>query len=509
MKTRINKFLNRGSLLVLTVFFLTIYTKINAQCSEAENATMRKYAELTRNSANTQGCAACASLANLFCIAENGLYKNDKAKVQQAISATKETIKLMGDPICCPELLTKSPNWGQPKTEGTQTNAPQQSKAAQDIQAITNEVNNAINTANNLKAIDKAEGQLQEDLKNIEKLMTENSTLPEREYESEDEINSEYSARLTNLNKLAATHLDIKTKIQNLGYSATGELLSNSSTTGLGVFAGIGALASTDKKESKAFSENAIKKLQSSKSNQLFKHRYKGSDFQLDVIDVKMQEYSSKTYPTDYTSLLDYTLVPGYKEGMNFEAFKKLFPKGKVKNTGIIDRYQMVKADSNSEYYFTMSRKGLKFRLMQLDEVTRYSDVFSPEKLKEYQQKILDEIQFYDNLFNLKPEYSKSDKQAELSEAKKMLNNMSQDEILQLVKAQNPKANDQDILNALKKMESMTTSNSDPINIINVISWSDKTNKSFSLNAKLVVKNDKITLLIMKSDKNLQPANFD
>ncbi|MDN3722771.1 hypothetical protein QRD02_00125 [Aequorivita sp. SDUM287046] len=58
----------------ILVFLLIIFSDVAyAQCSEMENANMKKYAELTRNSEDAQGCSMCAWLANLYCIAENGV----------------------------------------------------------------------------------------------------------------------------------------------------------------------------------------------------------------------------------------------------------------------------------------------------------------------------------------------------------------------------------------------------------------------------------------------------
>ncbi|WP_313031268.1 hypothetical protein [Soonwooa sp.] len=225
----------------LLVIFITTNCNMNAQCSEAENATMKKYAELTRTG-DTQACSHCAWLANLFCIAENGLYKNDKFEVQNAIDATKQNIKLMGDPICCLELLTKTPKFGQQKNGSenktiAENSAAQQSQTMIDIQDFANEVNSAISTMENLNAINKTGEQLQKDLDKVEKLMQENATMSDREYQSEEDINNEYNIKLANLKKLAATHLELKTQMPNLGYSAAGELLNNPNSTGLGAFA--------------------------------------------------------------------------------------------------------------------------------------------------------------------------------------------------------------------------------------------------------------------------------
>src|SRR5690606_22366087 len=123
---------------------------------------------------DAQGCSQCAWLANLYCIAENGLYKNDKTEVQNAINATKTNIKLMGEPICCPELLTKSVKWGQPKAENGQSvtgTVAESNKTVQDIQDVVNELNNMIVTVDNINAIDRTAEQLENELKNIEKLM--------------------------------------------------------------------------------------------------------------------------------------------------------------------------------------------------------------------------------------------------------------------------------------------------------------------------------------------------
>lgn len=494
--------------LAVTIFMATVfYNKTYAQCSEAENATMKKYAELTRTG-DAQGCSQCAWLANLFCIAENGLYKNDKTEVQNAISATKANIKLMGEPICCPELLTKNPKFGQQKNASTgngNATTTTQSKTEQDIEALTNEVNAAINTIGNLNAIDQTYGQLKEEIEKIEKLMNESSLMADRIYQSEDDINSEYNSKLSNLNKLAETHLSLKTKMQNLGYSASGELLNNSSSVGLGAIALIGTVASTDKKESKTFSENAKDRLQTSKSNKLFKHKYKDSDFQLDLIENKMTEYFSKTYPEDFSNLLNNSIINGYKAGMNYKEFKKLFSKFKWKNIG--PAHYMIKDYGNgSDFYFKLGlSKGDYSTVREVEQVTTYSAAFSPEKLAEYQQMILNEIKSYDNLFNIKPKSYKSGNA--VSEATNILSNMSSEQIFNTIKSSNPKLTDGEIQNVMKLIGSQTntsTSNANPINSTTTVIWTDNTNKSFSLMSRLSVKNEKITLEIKKIERNLQ-----
>lgn len=499
----------KSGLAVLIFLAVTMFNTAMAQCSEAENATMRKYADLTRNSANAQGCAACASLANLFCIAEKGLYKDDRAAVEKAIRDTKETIKLMGDPICCPELLTKSASFGQPKTGAeAANNAAPQSKTAQDIQDLENQLNAGMNTLDNLNALNSSAEELQKDLEKVEGLMKANTVLFNREYQSEAEINTEYNQKLANLNKLAALHLELKTNLHRLEYAAAGELLNNSDTAGLGLLAGVGAMSSTHKKESIAHSDRAKAKLQNSKSEKLFQYRYKDHDFQVDLIENEMQKYFSKTYPADYSNLLNHTLVAGYEAGMKYEAFKKLFPKSKIRETGI-GSYRMENAKSDSDFHFRMDRKGLKFRLMELEEIQSYSAPFSPEKLKEYQQKIVDEIKLYDDLFNLKPEtYTSSNNEA--SAYHEIFKSMDIQELLEQNKKTNPQLTEQNILNAMQHLEAQdAAANSNPVNSFTTVTWSDKTTKAFSLIASLKVARETLTLTIKKKDRNLQPADFD
>lgn len=524
MKTKLPTHLNLSVFTLLVIFFTGTNNSLYAQCSEAENATMKKYAELTRNSANTQSCAACASLANLFCIAENGLYKNDKTEVEKAIAQTKETIKLMGDPICCSELLTKSPKWGQPKSENGQTGSlAKQSKAAQDVQEIVNVINNGITTLENLEAIDKMDKQLQNDLEKVEKLMQENMVLSNREYQSEEDINKEYNLKLLNLNELAKTHLALKSKMQSLGYSASGELLSNSSTTGLGVIAAAGAMMSTDKKESKQFAEDAKNRLQNSKSEKMFAFKYKDADFQLDLVKNKMDEYFNKNYPSDFNNFLSYTLVNGYKGGMKYDDFKDLFPKFKLKQHSYITKnitdkkspvtakYRMENAATDSEFLVSLANKKFKLRTVELEQVFTYSATFSPEKLKEYQLKILEEIKFYDHLFNLKPtSYSTENP---VAKGLNVLTKLNHEELYKIIKSNNPTLSEEQISSAIKMLSSSESiqeaANVNPVNSVTTVRWSDNLNKAFILETTLTVKNETITLKITKTDENLLPLNFN
>ena len=82
-----------------------------AQCTEAKDADMAKYKRLTETQ-DAQGCSQCAMLSLYFCSAKYCATAEDKRKVGAMISACKRNIQNMGQPYCCPELVTREPQWG-------------------------------------------------------------------------------------------------------------------------------------------------------------------------------------------------------------------------------------------------------------------------------------------------------------------------------------------------------------------------------------------------------------
>src|SRR5690606_21467970 len=138
-----------------------------------------------------------------------------------------------------------------------------------DVQKIVYVVNDAIGTVQNLNTIDETRQQLQKEDEKVYRLIDKNKKLSNLDYNSEYEIIKEYNIKLDNLNKLADVHLTLKTKMKEVGYETSGELINNSNTFDLGVIAGMGALVSKDVKESKEFSEGAINHLNASKTEKL------------------------------------------------------------------------------------------------------------------------------------------------------------------------------------------------------------------------------------------------
>jgi hypothetical protein len=99
--------------------FIIVFN-LKAQCTEAKNSEMAHYKRLTLEK-DAQGCSQCAYLAMLFCSATYSVTPTDKTKVGSLITATKANIRNMGDPICCPELLSRQPQWG---TMANNTSSP-------------------------------------------------------------------------------------------------------------------------------------------------------------------------------------------------------------------------------------------------------------------------------------------------------------------------------------------------------------------------------------------------
>lgn len=96
------------------LFFLSLLcgaAKSYAQCTEAKDADMAKYKRLTETQ-DAQGCSQCAMLSLYFCSARYCATAEDKRKVGAMITACKRNIQNMGQPYCCPELVTKEPQWG-------------------------------------------------------------------------------------------------------------------------------------------------------------------------------------------------------------------------------------------------------------------------------------------------------------------------------------------------------------------------------------------------------------
>ena len=106
--------------IIIALLFVPFFA--HSQCTEAKDADMAKYKQLTETQ-DPQGCSQCAMLALYFCSARHCVEVEDKRKVRSMIEACKGNIINMGQPYCCPELVNKEPEWGVDVGSGGSSNS--------------------------------------------------------------------------------------------------------------------------------------------------------------------------------------------------------------------------------------------------------------------------------------------------------------------------------------------------------------------------------------------------
>lgn len=454
---------------ILLMLMVGIVNYASSQCTEAENPTMKKYKDLAVNS-NDHSCFQCASLANLYCIAENGLYENDKAKIEKSINDTKNAIRIM-EGNCCPELMNKPIKWGGSQKITNNTGSGN-TASNNELQASVDQLVKGINSLERLDAIDNTYQSLKASLDDIEKAIQDNSVMS-GVYEQESELHNEYNTKQKNLNSLRDVHLKIRKKMADLGYSITGEMLNID--TGLGVLGAVGAVAesATYKKESTALLDKAVNRLNTDKFNHLFRFQNKDVEFQSKLNETVLKEYfDGRTYSgnLDIFRNTDFNLIPGYYNGIKYKEFKKLFPKFGWQNTGTDYGWLIKNYGEDSMVLFKLgSEKGSYNIVGQIIQVYTSEKAYSKEVLYEFQQKVIEEIMLYTDLFNAPP--FKYEHHSE------------------------------DIDNEVEKAANSST----------VVSWMDNEKNrlfmvgfDFSLN-----KNEELILSIMKVDRNMQIPVFN
>ena len=455
-KTVIFSAMKTKLLLLFAFLFISNTPWAGAQCSEAENASMKKYADLTRNSADVQGCSMCAWLANLYCIAENGLYENDRAGVEKAINDTKSNIKFMGTD-CCPELLTKSVKWGAPPAKhGAETQAAPPHALQQEM----DQLKDGLDYLNAVAQIDSSYEQLQADLKKVEQAVQENALMGKGDFNSEEELEADYATRLNNLNKLEATHLKLKAMNAELGHSAARE--TRNYDVGLGAITTIGAIAesATYKKESKAFMDAAKSKLKNDRSNKLFEFQNRDKSFEAVLDQESLNHYiEGENYSGSLENLHQYSIVPGYTAGMKYNDYKKLIPNYNSKY--VSPNQWSITGDGIKPQTFI--RMGKKKMVGEVQQITVLSEPFSVAAMAGFQEQMWEEIKQYNKLFGFRPVYY--------------------------------------------KYLSGNESNNQIVNVADsgaLVIWVDKGNKCFVLTLKIHRNENELMLLNSKLERNLQ-----
>ena len=432
----------------IILFVFGLNTQLNAQCSEAENTTMKKYAELTRTSANTQGCSMCAWLANLYCIAENGLYENDKSEVQKAINDTKANIKLMGEPICCPELLTKTVKWGNPQTrQGSEDVARTNNEIVEDVQEI---IQHGINYIDNITQTKEN----QKNIKNLTEIIEKNSTLLGRRYNSKQEIEDEYQYNLDNINN--TSDMFVKSSVKDMELDVERRKMSNDNFTSITA----NLFGESEAERTQYNAEQLIQK----KKNKLY-HQKRYLLCQFDVIEAInndkaitlnkeiLQNTLDKT-GNDYTAFNNHTLIEGWTPTIKLKEFRNTLWKNGYEyhpkttfyytHMGLYGAFGLYELKNSKAYidiqqgdfggtafkkgyngfspYWSVfykvknssdNKSSLKFCytkkegvVVQVVKQTIFETaIFSTDKLKEYQSILLKTIENKSNLFNIPAEH--------------------------------------------------------------------------------------------------------
>lgn len=81
-----------------------------AQCTEFKDADMAKYKKIAEK--DPQACSICAQITLYFCSATHCVTPEDKARVGKMIDDCKKVMRSIDGTPCCPELLSKQPQWG-------------------------------------------------------------------------------------------------------------------------------------------------------------------------------------------------------------------------------------------------------------------------------------------------------------------------------------------------------------------------------------------------------------
>lgn len=377
-------------------FLLLLICGINtlkAQCSEAENADMKKYKELTVTK-DAQACSQCAWLANLYCIAENGLYQNDRSEVEKTIVATKQNIQFMGDPICCPELLTKSIQWGTPKSATGVTSETvgysKEEKVVDEIIHIAGGVTQMLDNASQSKDLGK-------EFTALKLVMNTNAVLGDVDpntgnpidYSSEEKIMAQYRKQKAEIEKYSPRLYEVNQAIMNINDQNV-DISNSIYSSGTGLLNKIGSTIDVLGSDSviKKEIEGMLQSLEKSKEKRLFDFFKSGIKSESLVTTSVMEDFVNRNKgKNDLAKFQSNNVAEGWYPTIKYADFKKLFPGSKIKNyhqSGFLYRV------GETDYYFSTYKKFLVGLVGK-----RYSETgsFNSETIARYQEKALQLLQ--------------------------------------------------------------------------------------------------------------------
>lgn len=95
---------------LLSLFLLiAVFSEPFSQCPDARALS---YKQKVMDGTNVQSCSQCAYLAAYLCSAKYCATAEEINKLRGLINTVKSNITYMGQPICCPELLNETPQYG-------------------------------------------------------------------------------------------------------------------------------------------------------------------------------------------------------------------------------------------------------------------------------------------------------------------------------------------------------------------------------------------------------------
>jgi hypothetical protein len=167
-----------------------------SQCTEEKDQEMAKYMNLTKTR-DAQGCSQCGILALYFCSAKYASSLDDKTKISSMIDVAKSNIRQLGEPYCCPEYLSKQPEWGT-----ASKSAPARGNELMPYQSSDNTAAKTSALITSVLDINSAS----EASEQASSVMVSNSFLS-RELKTKEEIEAAFERQSMNINNSAAQRM--------------------------------------------------------------------------------------------------------------------------------------------------------------------------------------------------------------------------------------------------------------------------------------------------------------
>lgn len=305
----------KNIIICFTILLFIKHNKLIAQCTEAKDSEMAKYMQLTKTK-DAQGCSQCGILALYFCSAKYCITDEDKNKVETMINAAKENIVQMGQPYCCPDYLTKQPEWGIMAGESKTNNIGNKTGTSNGTPKIINDANKIVTNANEVLDYNNAVNATNKARLEVEKNKTISKNLKNKE-----EIEAEFKVKAAKINQSVdnVTENQKREKESYLGIGIPG-INNNSAMPGISI--GIDYLNKLDAENEKRKALEALEfqkvlaihKLEMDKEEKKLNDRFSNSK-----IETTKNENVTNSIFQNYNCY-------NYELGITIEEAKKKYP---------------------------------------------------------------------------------------------------------------------------------------------------------------------------------------